>query len=521
MVETTGEREMARAGRSARETRWWGVLGLAIVLMLVCYAIAVNSYWVGDDYNYLLPKGWDSVLRFFNPVGRALYRPLNWSIWAADFSLFGLQPLGWHLTRLAMHALNIVWAGLLIRAITGRRDLALASAALFAVHPSQTETVTWMGGMADLSFAVAWLPALWLWVRWRKGASWRVWWLAGLLGFVSMLGKEAAFTLPLVSVWADLIFGRDWARWPGKRAKGWWREWRLYPILLRDHSLFIASSGLFVAMRLYLYLTGQGRLMYGLNEQFAFLTRGVDVLTGYILLALGAWWLPPETSGWPTWIKLGIIVVTAIALVMLVRWLGKVALFAVGWVGLTLLLTTQVVASRWFYIPALGVSLLVACVWARLRADLRRRQRRAGGWRRLAVASPLLMLVWWSLVTTVYNDLWRQSGEVARGILAQVRALHPDPARPATFYVANPPYSYKGVLLFNSGFDAAMRVVYADWSNITSYSLDSLEGNQAQVRAALADPSKVGPNPIFLRYEGGRIVDYPSLQALVAANANK
>ena len=39
-----------------------------------------------------------------------------------------------------------------------------------------------------------------------------------------------------------------------------------------------------------------------------------------------------------------------------------------------------------------------------------------------------------------------------------------------------------------------------------------------QVAAALADATKLGPNPVFLRYENGKMVDYPTLQALAAAD---
>ncbi len=508
--------------RLARPVPWGVKLALVVALMLACYVVALNAWWVGDDYNYALPKSWGDVLHFFNPVGRAVYRPWNWSMWAGDYALFGTDPLGWRLTRLGIHALNIVWAALLVRDITGRKNLAILAAAIFAVHPAATETVTWMGGQADISFAVAWLPALWLFVRWRQGAG-RVWgWAAGALGFVAMLGKEAAVTLPVMSLWIDLLFGREWrcARWPGRRDAGWWRDPRLILRLLLDHSLFIAASASYVGLRLYLFFTNQGRLAYGV-EQLGFASHAVDVVAGYILLALGLWWLPPQIGAWPLLVKLAIILLATIGVVALIRWLGKIALFAVGWIVITLLLTLQAVANRWFYLPALGVGILVACAWARLRDDARPDTVHPGPsrssviWLRAASALPLVMLLWFSVLTAAHNELWRESGEVARGIINQVRALHPDPPRPTTFYVANPPYGYKSVLLFNSGFSAAMQLAYHDWTGIKSYDLTE---NQAQVQAALADPSKVGPNPIFLRYENGRIVEYPSLQALVTAD---
>ncbi len=499
--------------RLPRLTLWSGGLLLALLLMLASYTLALNAYWVGDDYNYVRPKDWPTVINFFNPVGRATYRPLNFLIWAGDYWLFGDQPLGWRLTRLAIHSVNIVSAALLVHAITGRTKLAILAAALFAVHPAQTETVTWAGGQADISFALAWLPALWMFVRWRQGASSK-WWLgAGILGFVSMFGKEAAITLPVASLWLDLVFGREWQRWPGRRDKGWWRDLRLYPRLIRDHSLFIAASGFMVAMRLYLFFTDQGELMYGVEEQLGFLSRSVDVITGYILLATGAWWLPQQILIWPLAAKLAIIVAALLIIIALVRWLGKIALFAAVWPIITLALTLQAVANRWFYVPARGVGIMVAAIWMRLWDDY---AARPGGSmpRRLVVTLAALVLVWWSALTAIHNDIWWQSGEEARRILGQVRRLHPDPPRPSTFYMANPPPTYKGALLFNSGFGSAIYLLYQDWDRIKSYNLAE---DKAQVEAALADPGKVGPNPVFLRYEAGNIVEYPSLQALVEA----
>ncbi|MDQ6740709.1 MAG: hypothetical protein M3021_10210, partial [Actinomycetota bacterium] len=64
----------------------------------------------------------------------------------------------------------------------------------------------------------------------------------------------------------------------------------------------------------------------------------------------------------------------------------------------------------------------------------------------------------------------------------------------------------------------AMNLAYNDWSGITGYDISE---SDAQVQAALSDPSKLGPNPLFLRYEKGKMVDYPSLQALVAAAGKK
>ena len=80
--------------------------------------------------------------------------------------------------------------------------------------------------------------------------------------------------------------------------------------------------------------------------------------------------------------------------------------------------------------------------------------------------------------------------------------------------MANPPFLYRGVLLFNSGFSEAPSYAYQDYRTVRGY---ELQEHAAQVQAALADPAQMGPHPVFLRYENGRLVEYPSLAALVAA----
>jgi hypothetical protein len=507
-----------RKRSTARLERVWLLgLGLMAVLVVGCYLVSINAFWVGDDFNYVRPKTWGEVLNFFNPVDRAVYRPLNWSIWAANFALFGPEPLGWHITHVAQHILNSVFAALLARALTRSVGLGLLAGTLFALHPAHGETITQAGLQADSTYAMFFVPAVWLFVRWRQGAGKgrTLWWVAGLLGLLSMLGKEAGIVLPAVTIWTDLFFGRGWQRWTGERGAGWWRDRAVWLGLLRDHSLFIGAAAAMVAMRLALFLTGEGRLMYG-EAQFGFLQYPLDITSGYILLALGLWWVPQEVYAWPVLAKVGVIVLAIAAIVLLTRWLGRIVPFAVGWMALTLGLTLQAVASRWFYVAAFGVALIGAAIWGGLSAAYKRRSEAGGDTRllRLAPLVPAALIVVWGWATVLHNDQWREAGDAARTILWQVRQKFPDPPRPVTFYYAGEPAQYRSVYLFNTGFDSGLRLIYRDWDGVQAYKASP---PSPEVAAALADPSKLGPSPIFIRYENNEIVQYPSLPALVDA----
>ncbi len=566
----------AAAALRARAAWGWGLAAVGALAVLP-YLNALNAFWVGDDYNYVVPKTAETILNFFNPLGRAQYRPFNWLTWAGDYALFGPNPPGWHLTQLLMHvAITLVFAamlGILARAWwpgdgMAQRWIPLLGAALFAVQPSHPEAVTWIGGRADVPFALGLALAAWALARWRAGGRRQAgWYLLAVAGtWLSILGKEAGLITPLALLLVDWLLpdpGAPPAAPPPAVARGVARYaaegvarvaafavifvvplvllgrgdptapvtllWsRLTPVALllvglrvprsprgaplprlvalaRDQAPFLALAAAYAVLRIGLYLNDLGRLMYGTAAHLQFSPRALlDAAAGYLLVGIGAWQVPADIAGWPLAVSLGVVLVALVAAVLAVRAWGRPALFAVLWVPATALVTYDSVADRWFYVPSLGVCLLAAlAAWA-----LARRRQAVG-----AVGAAALLVVW-SAITVDVNARWVASGEVARGLIAQIRALVPDPPRPATFYMANPPYFDAGVLLFNSGFSEAPSYAYQDYTAIHGY---ELREHAAQVAAALADPAQIGPHPYFLRYEAGRLVAYPTLAALVAA----
>src|SRR5262249_45520774 len=82
-----------------------------------------------------------------------VYQPLAWMLLGAEYACFGLQPWGYHLSSLALHALNTVVLFVLTLTLLARSrkwkrswQLSLSAAvavALFAVHPLRAEVVAW------------------------------------------------------------------------------------------------------------------------------------------------------------------------------------------------------------------------------------------------------------------------------------------------------------------------------------------------------------------------------------------
>lgn len=137
------------------------------------------------------------------------YTPLSWMSLALDYELWGMNPLGYHITNVLLHAVSAAAADLLLLRIFvavqsdgSRPELPRIAAAfgalLFALHPLRVESVAWITERRDvLSLALALLSALAFFEsRQRPG---RRYYVASITMFAcALLAKASAVTLPLV-----------------------------------------------------------------------------------------------------------------------------------------------------------------------------------------------------------------------------------------------------------------------------------------------------------------------------------
>jgi tetratricopeptide (TPR) repeat protein len=141
-----------------------------------------------------------------------------------------LNPVGFHLTNVLVHALNSLLVFLLVRSLSRRYWVALAAGVLFAIHPIHTESVTWIAGRTDAIAMTFYLSAFWFYVRFRNTGSLGALATGIILAVVGVLTKEMVFPLGLVLVAYELIrgvarhAGAGDLHLPGKT--GWLRDWR-------------------------------------------------------------------------------------------------------------------------------------------------------------------------------------------------------------------------------------------------------------------------------------------------------
>jgi len=210
----------ARAGRRPRpggagaET----VRGLAFLLALLAvvpYAGSVANELVWDDRLHLLANprtaGAQAALRFFGEPEGLYHRPLVFLSFGVENSLWPAWAVGFHLTNLALHALNAVLLFTVARRSGVEALIAFGAAAFFAVHPLQSEAVAYVSGRTDLLVTTAALSVAGLALRTDAPVWWRSL-LVAVATAVAVLSKESGYALvPLVALLA-WRHERDWRR---------------------------------------------------------------------------------------------------------------------------------------------------------------------------------------------------------------------------------------------------------------------------------------------------------------------
>ena len=96
------------------------------------------------------------------------YRPLCVLTFRINHALGGLNPAGYHLGNILLHAIVTATFTYVIGSLTGRRLTAAVSGALFAAHPVHTEAVAGVVGRAELLACLFYLLSLLSYKRYCK-----------------------------------------------------------------------------------------------------------------------------------------------------------------------------------------------------------------------------------------------------------------------------------------------------------------------------------------------------------------
>lgn len=243
------------------------------------YARSLHFQFVLDDHRFTVDRRiqesghlWDYFANYvwaqFPGGPPSFYRPVFLLWLRINFVLAGLSSWGWHLLSITKHILVAALLGFLVWKLLRDWFAGLAAATLFALHPAQTESVSWVT-VPDPLMSAGILGAILFYLRYveipspyagtpgkksRKKVTGHTperstWWILASAAayFAALLSKETAVIFPVVIFALAFWSGGDLATL--KDARGLSLSVR-FRRALRHTAPFVCVTVLYLLMRL-------------------------------------------------------------------------------------------------------------------------------------------------------------------------------------------------------------------------------------------------------------------------------
>lgn len=229
---------------------------VSIISLVVFFPVLSGDFIIQDDSVYILfnplikQLDWQSTVLAFSKAHFGWWMPLTWLSFAVDYHFWGLNPYGYHLTNIVLHAVNagivVLIADQLCRERLrsgdepGQPDWHYAgflvfSGLLFGLHPLRVESVAWVAERKDVLNGLCAFSAIYLYLRYARirdcgGGAGRYYVAALVLFALSLMAKSASVGLSV------MLLVVDWYPLGRIARRG------IKPILLEKVPFFLVSA---------------------------------------------------------------------------------------------------------------------------------------------------------------------------------------------------------------------------------------------------------------------------------------
>ena len=265
---------------------------ILVLVVLVFYAHTFDAGFVFDDYAQQemlklikndqremnmfyftsTPEEVDSYIQmtaipwWTSPKWRLKYlRPVATLSHLIDYSLWGSNPLPYHINNVIWYALLVILLYLLYRSFSNNSAMAFCGAMIFALEPCHYFTVRWPASRNDIICATFLVASFIFYLKFCKKRKLLYSMLFIVSYLLALLSKELAFLFPV------LIFAYDWIRYKGFK-ETIVHQWKVYL------SLIIINSIHFVFYKSYDY----GSYWYGETSLKDYLIEFVKATSLYL-----------------------------------------------------------------------------------------------------------------------------------------------------------------------------------------------------------------------------------------------
>ncbi len=372
-----GDRFTMPHSSHSRPARWEFLCLQGALIVLACvwiYTPVYHGEWLWDD-DYLITanpamRSVDGLWRLWFAPSTADFLPLTLSSLWIQWQFFGMDPTGYHIVSILLHALGacLLWMLLVRTKIPG----AWLGAMLFAVHPLCAESVSWVAEQKNTFSLPFFLLAAFFYVTFDQRESRKYYFLALLAFLAAMLSKSSVVMFPFLI----LLYV-------------WWQRGAIsLRDLVRSAPFFLVSLALgsvTLLFQLHRAIGNEPIPIGGFDSRLAIAGMSTlfylsKIFWPFGLLPIYPQWdaNPPQPLQLAAWIPL--LAVGVLFWMKRKSW-GRHAMMAFGFYFITLLPVLGFVAMSYMrvgwvsdhfvYIPMIGILALIASICAHLSTKLR------------------------------------------------------------------------------------------------------------------------------------------------------
>ena len=181
--------------------------GALVLLVLAVYLPVIHCGFVWDDDANVTGNSnllsWHGLSQTWtNPIANQQYYPLTHTSFWLEYHLWELEPLGYHIDNVLLHALGAVLLWFILQQLS--LPGAWLAAAVWAIHPINVESVAWVTERKNTLSGVFYFSALLAYLRYagigdvKRAGSLKVYALALMMFACALLSKTATAMLPVV-----------------------------------------------------------------------------------------------------------------------------------------------------------------------------------------------------------------------------------------------------------------------------------------------------------------------------------
>lgn len=192
------------------------------ILVLVCavlfaYANMVNAAFLSwDDLDYVFQTpditsfSTAHLINIWSKFYIGNYQPLPMMSYALDYALSGTNPTSWHIQNVVWHLACVLMLYAFVLRLTDDKLVALFTALFFAIHPVQTESVSWVAARNKMMNGFFFLWAMNSYCTYVVKPSTKRLIGITILGLLAYLCKSTAIMLPFalfaIDIWMKRTF---------------------------------------------------------------------------------------------------------------------------------------------------------------------------------------------------------------------------------------------------------------------------------------------------------------------------